>query len=128
MKKSGKRRKKESRVGIFWVVGGRLVIDSTPLNEAEAYADFKIHSGDHISMWEKFQQKGIAPRDMEYEDAPRGRVMYNAKTKRFSLLADRCILKDKKLVQEIMTALGLTKTTEIRTDEHYRCFRCSHGE
>ena len=98
MKKSSEGQRKraaritEPRVGIFWLVDGKLLIDSTLLSAAEKYEDFRIHSGNHVSVWEKFQQNGTAPREMEYEEAPRGRVMYNTKSRRFTLLADKCIL------------------------------------
>jgi hypothetical protein len=36
-------RKNEPQVGIFWVVGGKLVIDSTVLGDGERY-------GDHLSV------------------------------------------------------------------------------
>ena len=31
------------RVGIFWLIGQRLIIDTTALSEAGRYGDFKIH-------------------------------------------------------------------------------------
>jgi hypothetical protein len=34
-----KRRKKPPYVGIFWLVDGKLVVDSVPLSEAEPYGD-----------------------------------------------------------------------------------------
>jgi hypothetical protein len=121
-------RKEEPSVGIFWLVDGKLLIDSTPLSAAEEYDDFKIHSGSHVSVWELFQQNGTAPPEMEYEEAPRGRVVYNTKTQRFTLLADKCILRDKRIVSHILSELNLpSKKTDNKTDSHYRCFACLHS-
>ena len=118
----------EPLVGIFWLVKQNLLIDSTLLSAAEKYEDFRIHSGNHVSVWEKFQQNGTAPRELEYEEAPRGRVMYNPKTRRFTLLADKCILKDKRIVSKIMSEMNLpSKNTDKGTDSHYRCFTCLYG-
>jgi len=39
--------KEESRVGIFWLANGKLLIDSTPLDEAERYGDFVTHPRGH---------------------------------------------------------------------------------
>ena len=65
---------------------------------------------------------------MEYEEAPRGRVMYNTKSQRFTLLADKCILKDKRIVSKIMSEMNLpSKNTDKGTDSHYRCFACLYG-
>ena len=120
-----KRRKKEPHVGIFWVVNAKPIIDSTPLGEAERYADHLTHAPSHIDVWTLFQRNGVAPIDMEYEEAPRGRVMYDTKTRRFTLLADRCILKRKDLVGQIMVAMNLpSNNTDQGTDSHYRCAVC----
>jgi hypothetical protein len=121
-------RVQEPRVGIFWLLNGTLLIDGTLLSAAEEYGDFKTHPGSHISVWEQFRQNGTAPPEMEYEEAPRGRVMYNTRTRRFTLFADKCILKDKRLVSHIVSKLNLpSKNTDSGTDSHYRCFACLHG-
>jgi hypothetical protein len=100
------------------------MIDSTVLSEAEDYGDFKIHAGDHYSVWEKLQQAATVPADMEYEEAPRGRVVYNAKRDQFTLLADSCILKDKNLVGAITAELNLPSNRRTGADDHYRCLGC----
>ncbi|PYV74242.1 MAG: hypothetical protein DMG97_09270 [Acidobacteria bacterium] len=61
---------------------------------------------------------------MEYDEPPRGRVMYNTKTRRFTLLADKCILKDNRVISKIMSQLHLPRNTEMDTDSHYRCSTC----
>jgi hypothetical protein len=51
--------------------------------------------------------------------------MFNTKTRRFMLLADRCILRDKGVVRKIMADLNLpSKTTDKGTDAYYRCSAC----
>jgi hypothetical protein len=112
-------------VGIFWVMGKRVLIDGTSLNEAEGYADFKIHNIDHYSLWEKYQRVEVVPGDIEYDEVPRGRVVYNIKTRQFTMFADPCILKAKGMTQYIMAKMNLPfENTKIETDEHYRCPKC----
>jgi hypothetical protein len=118
------RQKEEPHVGIFWLVEGKLLIDSTPLSQAEPYGEHLTHARSHIGAWEQYQRVGTVPADMEYEESPRGRVIYHMKTRRFTFLADPCILKDKRIVHQIMSALSLPRTTETGTDEHYRCSAC----
>jgi hypothetical protein len=127
----GERRKAQTQaaeppeVGIFWLVDGKLVIDRTALSKAENYGAFKVHPGDHCSVWEKLQRGGVVPSDMEYEKSPRGRVMYDKRTGRFRLLADRCILRNKGAIRRIMSAMKLpNKNTDKGTDAHYRCSAC----
>jgi hypothetical protein len=65
---------------------------------------------------------------MEYEEAPRGRVVFNRKTGRFMLYADRCILDKKAVVNQVKKAMQLPgDRTDVGTDGHfghYRCYRC----
>jgi hypothetical protein len=114
----------EPHVGIFWVVNGKSLIESTPLSEAEQYGDYLTHPRGHAEVWEAFQRAGAVPRDVEYEECPRGRAMYNTKTRRFTLLADKCILSDKILVRKLMSALRLPRNTELGADRHYQCLGC----
>jgi hypothetical protein len=114
----------EPRVGIFWLVDGEPLIDSTALSEAEPYGDHLTHPRGHAEMWEQYQRGGLVSQEMEYEEPPRGRVIYHTKTRRFAFLADRCILRDKGVVRSIMFEMNLPTNTATDTDSHYRCFRC----
>jgi len=116
--------KEESRVGIFWLLNGKLLIDSTPLDEAERYGDFLTHPRGHAEVWEDYQRNGTVFPETEYEEPPRGRVMYSTKTRLFTLLADRCILKRMALVTQIKEEMHLPKDTKIGGDSHYRCSTC----
>ena len=120
--------KAEARLGIFWLVDGKLLIESAPLSECEQYGDHLNNQGSHIRVWERWQEFGKAPAETEHEEYARGRVMSDSKTKRFTLLADRCILKRKELIAAIKNELHLPKQTSLGTDPHYRCFRCLHGD
>ena len=117
----------EPRLGIFWLVDGKLLIDSAPLSECEEYGDHLNYPGSHIDVWERWKRIGSAPEESEYEEYPRGRVMCDKNAKEFTLLADRCILKRKDLIAEIKKQLCLPKQTSLGTDPHYRCFQCLHG-
>jgi hypothetical protein len=116
---------KSPKVGIFWLVQGKLLFDSTLVDDAEPYGDCKNHPQGHVDRWKQLQMAGMVPRDVEYEENPRGRIVYNVKTHKFMLHADRCILKKRNVVKKIMEEMQLPpKTTECGTDEHYRCYRC----
>ncbi len=119
--------KTEARLGIFWLVDGKLMIDSAPLSECEEYGDHLNYPSSHIRVWERWQQIGKAPVTSEYEEFPRGRVMCDKQGEKFTLLADRCILKRKDLIAAIKVELRLPKQTTLDGDPHYRCFRCLHG-
>ena len=119
-----KRQKKEPHVGIFWLIDGNPLIDSTALSQAEPYGDHLIHPRGHAEVWGQYQRAGVVPIDMEYEESPRGRVIYHTKTRRFTFLADPCILNDKRIVHRIMSNMSLPRNTGTDTDNHYRCSAC----
>jgi hypothetical protein len=112
------------QVGIVYLVGDKLWIDSTPVAEAGSYGDFAIHEHDHISYWAELVKSGKVP-SSEYEEFPRGRVSCDTKIGQFTLLADRCILGKKSLVRKILSRMNLpVGGTKTDTDSHYRCYRC----
>ena len=117
---------KQGFVGIFWLLGDRLVLDTSPLSDAEPYGDCLTHRNSHIDYWTEQQRIGAVPRDMEYEEAPRGRVLYDTKERTFYILADRCILDNKGTVDRITLELNLPPeaTAPPRRDPHYRCPNC----
>jgi hypothetical protein len=116
------------KVGIFWLVGKRLIIDTAPLSEAGNYGDFKIYEGDHVTLWAELQRRGEVAQDTPYEEHPRGRVNYNTKTQRFTLYLDRCVLRRKSVVKKLLRLMCLPDDTALSTDGHYRCFRCLAGK
>ena len=95
-------RDKVGKVGIFWLIGKHLIIDTAPLSEAGNYGEFKIHEGDHVTVWAEIERRGEVPKGSAYEEYPRGRVNFNTKTLQFTLLADRCILRKKNVVKKLM--------------------------
>jgi hypothetical protein len=113
-----------SSVGIIYLVGGELLIDSTPLAQAGRYGEFRIHERSHLDYWTELVNSRKVPH-AEYEESPRGRVAYHPKTNKFGLLADSCILSQEKVLGKIFSQLNIPlKDTAIGTDSHYRCFRC----
>ena len=111
-------------VGIFFVVDGKnLFIDGTPLPQASGYGDFLIHEADHYGFWDQLLASHAVP-GSEYDEIPRGRVVYSKSTLSFTLFADCCILKDEVMVEKIADWMNLPSKTKVETDPHYRCPGC----
>ena len=119
------RAKPEPRVGIFWVFAGKLILDSTPVSQAEPWGEAKNHPRSHIQHWTELQRSGAISLDIEYDDPPRGRVVYFPREGQFVLYADRCILTRKSFLRRIMAETNLPpKRTKTTTDGHYQCLYC----
>jgi hypothetical protein len=117
-------------VGIFWCVDGVLVIDWTALDAAESYGDCLTHAAGHYERWETWRALGAARlaaagypariSSSEYDDWPRGRIVFEAQARRFVLYADRRLQKPD-IIEALKAAFGLTEAQIIvKSDSHYR--------
>ena len=119
------RTKPEPRVGIFWLFGGKLILDTTPLGQAEPYGEARTHPRAHLKHWTELQRTGAVSAEVEYEDPPRGRVVYYPRDKEFVLYGDPCILAKKGVLRRIMAAMNLPRMrTMTSKDLDYRWLRC----
>jgi hypothetical protein len=117
-------------VGIFWRVKGVLVIDRSTLDEAEPYGDCITHAAGHYERWQEWQALGIPSltalgypgpiASTEYDEWPRGRIIYETPPRRFVLYADRR-LQTPEIIAAIKVAFGLNQAeVMVRSDAHYR--------
>jgi hypothetical protein len=102
-------------------------LTALPLSQAESYGESLTHPRSHIDVWNQFQRIGKVPRESEYEEYPRGRVIHHPASGEFTILADPCILARKDLITQIKDALHLPSKTKTGTDPHYKCFKCLYG-
>jgi hypothetical protein len=110
-------------VGIFWVIDEEPLIDGTPLNEAGERLDF-FDPKSHSQLWPVYQRIGVVPQNSEYQDYPRGRVVYDKEARSFTIFADKCILKDEPMVRKILSGFHLPPQTQAESDPHYECPKC----
>jgi hypothetical protein len=119
-------------VGIFWVVEtgqgeARLLTAGCALETAEPYGDFLTFAGGHHTIWEswrKIKDPNAAlralVRSFEYEEWPRGRIVFDQKRKGFTLYADRKLMSAATIAKiQALFALPPDKTI-VETDFHYQ--------
>ena len=112
-------------VGIFWIFGGKIILDTTPLHQAEPYGEAMTHPRGHLQKWTELRRRGAVSPDFEFEDSPRGRVEYIPKENQFVIYVDRCILVRKHFIRLIMAEMNLPpERTKTSSDEHYHCLHC----
>ncbi len=119
-------------VGIFWRVGGVLVTDRSTLAEAEAYGDSLTHATGHYERWEHWRRLGalrlaalglpVQIARSDYDEWPRGRIVYEQPARRFVIYADRRLQAPETIVA-LKTAFGLIGAEAVvKSDLHYRVF------
>ena len=71
------------KVGIFWIDDhGTMFAASVSLPDAEDYGEFKIFDGSHLDSWDKAIRSNPKWKDLQYEQIPRGRVVYRQDPKK----------------------------------------------
>jgi len=115
------------RVGIFFVVRKKLFVESTRLGLAETNGDdILIHPGDHASLWEQVIKTRVSLARVSYDYFPRGRVVFNAKERRYKIYVDQCALTDPRMIAKIVSEFHLPKKKiEVRLDPYYKCHTCN---
>ncbi|WP_159014578.1 hypothetical protein [Acidisoma sp. S159] len=124
-------------VGPFWVVeeGGKSVIVAltVPLERAETYGDMLTMETGHLQHWSRLARRGAAalrtageptaPVWSEYEEWPRGRVIFDCVARHFVIRADRQ-LHHPAFVRLITDhfCIEAAKAT-VLADDHYRSIR-----
>ena len=117
------------KVGIFYVIGGKLVSDTTPTKEAEDYGDFKSHPNSHFKFWVLLKRFAFPKyKHLDYDYFPRGRVVYNKVKDEYSIYLDKCVVKDKKMLGQVKNEFNLPynkRKVIVGFDYHYQCKKCN---
>lgn len=120
-------------VGIFWRVqtsaGPKLVSHVVSLTDADEYGDFLTHPTGHYEIWEGWRDSGAAAlkrmglpieiASSEYEEHPRGRVVFDRRAEKFIIYADRRLQKAT-IISDIVELFAIGGHSHIvRSDSHY---------
>lgn len=131
-----------SFVGIFWAVREKrsaavLLDHRCPISDAEPYGDMLTCPHGHYEVWEQWKrnarkdQSDPAPliATDEYEEWPRGRIVYSSLRDHFVLYADKQILNRPDLLTTIHERFGLpADRTQAKRDSHYVSTRRLDGQ
>ena len=107
-------------VGIWWLWKKQLIKSSTPYTNGIISDRFINGPNDHYKYWEIVQTMIKELRATEYEEIPRGRVIYDTKNKRFYCYTSRMLCRNKMLRSLVIENFKLDeKSTTFRQDDHY---------
>lgn len=119
-------------LGIFWLIphpqsGIAVISNQISLDQAEEYADCLTSPVAHMDAWESTKRGKpiLVPLDAsaraiiaaaEYEEWPRGRIVFDRSVNKFIAYADRQIIPYAALIRG---CFSVPDTTIFRTDSHY---------
>jgi hypothetical protein len=111
------------KIGIFWVYKNTVIGNTCELEEGQENVPGLIDSSDsHVDLWERrqcFLPQFPELLGTEYQDVPRGRVVYSTKDKKTIIYMDKVLHTEK--IKKIVSNFFELKNTDIswKTDKHY---------
>ena len=114
-------------LGLFYVVNGKLYWDGVPLNHVQGSIQYKIYPKMHPTFWKDTVVKDdVTLKAFDAYHFPRGRIVYDGRTKKYELVADQCILSDKAMTNRIISEFHLQRVNLVSSwDSHYKCVDCT---
>ena len=94
--------KREPRVGIWWLLTSRkLLIYSIPISQAVRYGNTYVGAIDHQPYWEHLRLNHHEIAHLNFDQVPRGKVIYNFRTMKFRIVAGSNVLSSRTAVNAI---------------------------
>jgi hypothetical protein len=111
-----------------------LLAAGCPLDQAEPYGDCLTYGPGHYETWAQWRRDRTvdpAPRALvrsyEYEDWPRGRIVFDRSRDLFVLYADRKLMTREMITRIKIQFLLPTERIEVQSDLHYRSTETPKG-
>lgn len=110
-------------IGIFWVYEGKVFGERLAIGDSVCSVQGLLDGAvTHVDWWDSNQDlTSISPnlKHYEYQDIPRGRVLYQTRQQRFLVYLDKQLMNKKSKVA-IAGYFGFnTKHADWRSDLHY---------
>jgi hypothetical protein len=107
-------------VGIFWIYKKTLIQESVPISEGEDSGDYVNGPVGHYMVWRHVQEAIPELRAYEYDQVPRGRVLYSKADKRFYVYGPKEFLKSASHKRTVLSGFNIPDSQAVfRSDEHY---------
>jgi hypothetical protein len=108
-------------IGVFWIYDNQIFCETQNINDIKPINGFIDSDLAHYQVWNKVKNQHPKFYLFEYEDIPRGRIVYDIENEQFIIYCNKDILKQKiskKLILEKFQLLN--KKAIFIEDEHYK--------
>jgi hypothetical protein len=107
------------RVGVFWVHGVELIAFSVALVDGEDDGLFINGPFDHVTVWPQAQRAHPKLRALDYEQVPRGRVLFAHDASVFRVFLDQ-VIRSSDIQAAILERFELARDHAVfLRDPHY---------
>ena len=114
--------KATSKVGIFWAYQGKIIAGTTLFTNAVDDGLFVNSPHSHVDFWETVREKYPELQMFEYEEIPRGRILFSKEEDMFFIYMDK-VLFNENFKRQILEEFELSQLNETKfkfmIDAHY---------
>jgi len=108
-------------IGIFWIYKNKIYSKQINKNAIKAINGFKDTDFAHYQVWNEISSQNKDFYFYEYEDIPRGRVIYNIKNSQYIVYANNDIINSDEAKALIINGFNLKSDNVLfKYDEHYQ--------
>jgi len=110
------------KIGIFWILRDESLDGyKEDVENGEEYGKTIQPTYDHFTYWQKFVLRHPELILLEYDDIPRGRVIYRKDYNQFWIISSKEIIKSQDLLKKILQFFDINNPENVRFiwDEHY---------
>jgi len=109
------------KIGIFWIHKSKIYLKSIGLDQVKVIDGFKDSDFGHYQVWDEMSAQNKELYIYEYEDIPRGRIVYNVNHGLFIVYSNEDIINSDEAKKLIMDAFGLNdEAVSFQYDAHYK--------
>ena len=110
-----------SILAVFWFYKDNFYGQEDVINGKSTIAagDYMQLDADHFFIWDRYRKRMGLPPQVDYDEIPRGRILFHILTHRFIVIGSKDIINNEKVRNQLLSYYGLPSNTEFRWDEHY---------
>ena len=112
--------RQKPKIGIFWIYKSKIYLKSIETRKVNAIENFIDSDFAHYKVWDEISSQNQDFYLYEYEDIPRGRIVFNIKDKQYIVYSNNEIINSGKAKELILNAFNLQdEKVAFRYDFHY---------
>jgi hypothetical protein len=108
-------------IGVFWIYKSQIYFKSIITDDVKAINGFKDSDFAHYQVWNELSSQNKDFYLYEYEDIPRGRVIYDIKSSQFIVYSNYDIINSDEAKALIIKGFNLRVDNVLfKNDDHYK--------
>jgi len=109
------------KIGIFWFYNNKVIGVSHKFSFTDSDSLGMIDSPyDHISYWNKLRKEYPELQEIEYDEIPRGRIIFDINKQKSIIYLDKKLLKKECMYKICDFFNSENESIILRLDSHYR--------